>query len=330
MSNDVSVTIDVANQSITSSDTNIITVPTQNFEIVTFDNKPCIRALNDNYATFTLSSAIKSLSCDVFLQAVDGFTLLIEFDSILNTKYSLVYYPHGSWWNPDRAVFDSNNVLVGVWVTVTYSSTNKTLTFDNGTNQLTRVLDSSIADLSIGNFSSRYNIYLTNLGAETSTRYVNKGGIAEIWANIKNYITAQLLGKADSVHTHTASDITDLPSGSSQLSQIASKTIAPGQGNGNSWSFTCTANKPIYIEGSFYITDTGGGITLSSGGDVVMSVLGGAPGKAYNKINIWSYTGDSKNSTYYVRSIIRPTSTTITISIYLLGGGSYASFYAYQ
>lgn len=193
MSNDVSVTIDVANQSIASSDTNIIAVPTQNFEIVTYDNKPCIRAINDNYVTFTISPTIKSLSCDVFLQAVDGFTLLIEFDTVLNTKYSLVYYPSGSWWNPDRVVFDSNNVLVGVWVTVTYSSTNKTITFDNGTNQLTRVIDSSIADLSIGNFGSRYNIYLTNLGAETSSRYINKPGLSEIWANIKSYIAAQLL-----------------------------------------------------------------------------------------------------------------------------------------
>ena len=202
MSNDVSVAIDVANQSITSSDTNIITVPIQNFEIVTFDNKPCIRALNDNYATFTISPTIKSLSCDVFLQAVSGFTLLIEFDTVLNTKYSLVYYPHGTWWNPDSAVFDSNDVLVGVWVTVTYSSTNKTITFDNGTNQLVRVVDSDIANLSLSNFNG-YNIYLTNLGAETSTRYINKFGLAEIWANIKNYITAQLLGKQDTLVSGT-------------------------------------------------------------------------------------------------------------------------------
>lgn len=208
MSNDVSVTIDVANQSISSSDTSIITVPTQNFEIVTFDSKPCIRATNDAYATFTISPNIKSLSCDVFLQAVNGFTLFIEFDSVLNTKYSLVYYPNGTWWNPDRAVFDSNNVLVGVWVTITYSSTNKTITFDNGTTQLTRVVDSSITDLSIGNFGSRYNIYLTNLGAETATRYVDKSGVSEMWQNIKNYIASQLLGYSQTGHTHSASDIT--------------------------------------------------------------------------------------------------------------------------
>lgn len=118
--------------------------------------------------------------------------------------------------------------------------------------------------------------------------------------------------------------------GSSQLSQIASKTIAPGQGNGNSWSFTCTANKPIYIEGSFYITDTGGSITLSSGGNVVISAIAGNPGKVWRNTVLWGYSGEGKNVTYYLGSIIHPTSTTITISIYLLGGGSYASFYAYQ
>ena len=166
MSNDVSVTIDVANQSITSSNTNIITVPTQNFEIVTFDNKPCIRATGIYYATFTISPTIKSLSCDVFLQAVNNFTLLIEFNTILNTKYSLVYYPSGKWWNPDSAVFDSNNVLVGVWVTVTYSNTNKTLTFDNGTTQLTRSLDNYLVDLSIASFANSYNVYLTDMSFE--------------------------------------------------------------------------------------------------------------------------------------------------------------------
>ena len=44
------------------------------------------------------------------------------------------------------------------------------------------------------------------------TKYTDGSGVAEIWANIKNYITAQLLGKANSVHTHTKSQITDFPS----------------------------------------------------------------------------------------------------------------------
>lgn len=42
------------------------------------------------------------------------------------------------------------------------------------------------------------------------TKYVNDNGVSEIWANTKNYISAQLLGKSDVGHTHTMSDITDL------------------------------------------------------------------------------------------------------------------------
>ena len=40
--------------------------------------------------------------------------------------------------------------------------------------------------------------------------YVDKFGLAEIWANTKNYIASQLLGKSNVGHTHSASEITDL------------------------------------------------------------------------------------------------------------------------
>ena len=42
------------------------------------------------------------------------------------------------------------------------------------------------------------------------SNYVNDNGVSEMWANTKNYITAQLLGKSDVGHTHTMSDVTDL------------------------------------------------------------------------------------------------------------------------
>ena len=161
----VTVDIDVANQTVTSSD-NSVTVPSSNYDIVTFDNKSCIRANSSNYATFVFGENIESFTCKIFLQSVVDFTLFVEVDSANNTKYSLVYYPYGIWWNPDSAVFDSNNVLVGVWVTVTYSNTNKTLTFDNGTTQLTRSLDNYLIDLSIASFADSYNIYLTDMSFE--------------------------------------------------------------------------------------------------------------------------------------------------------------------
>ena len=42
-------------------------------------------------------------------------------------------------------------------------------------------------------------------------KYTDGSGVAEIWANIKNYVTAQLLGKSNTGHTHTVSDVTDFP-----------------------------------------------------------------------------------------------------------------------
>ena len=41
-------------------------------------------------------------------------------------------------------------------------------------------------------------------------KYINGSGVAEIWANTKNYIASQLLGKSNVGHTHSASEITDL------------------------------------------------------------------------------------------------------------------------
>lgn len=201
----VTVDIDVTNQTVTASD-NSVTVPTSNFDIVTFDNKSCIRANSSNYATFGFGENIESFSCKIFLQSAIDFTLFVEVDSANNTKYSLVYYPNGTWWNPDRATFDSNNVLVGVWVTVTYSKANKTLTFDNGTNQLVRTIDNYLVDLSIASFANRYNVYLTDLEFEVpipSSKYLNGTGLSEVWTNAKNYVSAQLLGKQDTLVSGT-------------------------------------------------------------------------------------------------------------------------------
>ena len=41
-------------------------------------------------------------------------------------------------------------------------------------------------------------------------KYTDGSGVSEIWTNTKNYIAAQLLGKSDVGHTHSASEITDL------------------------------------------------------------------------------------------------------------------------
>ena len=162
----ITIDIDVVNQTITSSDPENVTVPTNNFDIVTFDGKSCIRANNSSYATFVFGENIESYTCKIFLQAVNGFTMFMESHSANGTNYTLIYHPYGEWWSPVSAVFDRNKVLIGVWVTVTYSNSSKTLTFDNGSTQLTRSLDNYLVDLSIGSYDNRYNVYLSDMSFE--------------------------------------------------------------------------------------------------------------------------------------------------------------------
>ena len=161
----ITIDIDVVNQTITSSDPENVTVPTSNFDIVTFDGKSCIRANHGDGATFYFGENIESFSCKIFLQSVNGFTLFAGGDTN-STRYSLVYYPYGYWYNPDMATFDPNNDLVGTWVTVTYSNTDKTLTFDNGTTQFTRTIDDYLINFAIACYDNRYNIYLTDMSFE--------------------------------------------------------------------------------------------------------------------------------------------------------------------
>ena len=208
----VTVDIDVANQTVTASDS-IITVPTSNYDIITFDNKSCIRPNTNTSVDFDFSaSSVVGFTCKIFLQAVNSFTLFCGVRDINNTLYSLVYYPYGYWYNPDNATFDPNNDLVGTWVTVTYSSSAKTLSFDNGTTVLTRILADLVNQLSMVKFNE-YDVYLTDLEFEVSipsSKYLDGTGLSEVWTNIKNYVYSQLLGKADVGHTHSISDITDL------------------------------------------------------------------------------------------------------------------------
>jgi len=42
-------------------------------------------------------------------------------------------------------------------------------------------------------------------------KYTNGSGVAEIWANTKNYVTSQLLSKSEVGHTHSYNDLTNKP-----------------------------------------------------------------------------------------------------------------------
>ena len=39
-------------------------------------------------------------------------------------------------------------------------------------------------------------------------KYTDGSGVSEMWLNIKNWVTSQLLGYSQTGHTHSASDIT--------------------------------------------------------------------------------------------------------------------------
>ena len=54
------------------------------------------------------------------------------------------------------------------------------------------------------------NVTITSDTYSNIKKYTNVNGVAEIWANTKNYIASQLLGKSNVGHTHSASEITDL------------------------------------------------------------------------------------------------------------------------
>ena len=54
------------------------------------------------------------------------------------------------------------------------------------------------------------SVYIEDTPSPESKEFLDKEGLIKVWANIKNYVTAQLLGKSNVGHTHSASEITDL------------------------------------------------------------------------------------------------------------------------
>ena len=73
------------------------------------------------------------------------------------------------------------------------------------------------------------------------SNYVNDNGVSEMWANTKNYITAQLLGKSDVGHTHTMSDVTDLET----WNYDANSNSIIVSGGTDTWSYDSQSNSII-------------------------------------------------------------------------------------
>ena len=73
------------------------------------------------------------------------------------------------------------------------------------------------------------------------TKYLNGTGLSEVWANTKNYISAQLLGKSDVGHTHSASEITDLET----WNYDSNSNAIIVSGGSDTWSYDSQSNSII-------------------------------------------------------------------------------------
>ena len=57
------------------------------------------------------------------------------------------------------------------------------------------------------------------------TKYVNNNGVSEMWLNIKNWVTSQLLGYSQTGHTHSADDVSNVVTTNTTQDISSQKTI---------------------------------------------------------------------------------------------------------
>ena len=57
------------------------------------------------------------------------------------------------------------------------------------------------------------------------TKYVNNNGVSEMWLNIKNWVTSQLLGYSQTGHTHSADDVSNVVTTNTTQNISSQKTI---------------------------------------------------------------------------------------------------------
>lgn len=57
------------------------------------------------------------------------------------------------------------------------------------------------------------------------TKYVNNNGVSEMWLNIKNWVTSQLLGYSQTGHTHSADDVSNVVTTDTTQNIPSQKTI---------------------------------------------------------------------------------------------------------
>ena len=209
----VPVTFDSTNQTMSVSDSNLITFPqnTSDFSIVDVNGTACLTpttvALSSGYAQlehyviFAISDMVEEVEFDSYADitgAPYSINLWIELLSDGYTyQYSLVYqYGNAKWVNPDNA---SASLPVQQWYTIKIVNNDSIKIYDKSTGNLmhTRSFTGKLSYIRLGKFYANTNFYLANLVLKKTInteqiRYANTAGIAEIWANVKNWVLAHI------------------------------------------------------------------------------------------------------------------------------------------
>ena len=205
----VPVTFDSTNQTMSVSDSGLITFPqnTSDFSIVDVNGTACITPTTvdpsppEHYVVFEISNGIEEIELDSYADisgAPYGFNLWIEFCSDGYTyQYSLVYNSGSARWiNPDNV---SASLPVQQWYTFKIINNDSIKIYDKSTGTLmhTRSFTGKLSYIRLGKFYANTNFYLANLVLKRTInteqiRYANTAGIAEIWANVKNWVLAHI------------------------------------------------------------------------------------------------------------------------------------------
>ena len=209
----VPVTFDATNQTMSVSDSSLITFPqnTSDFSIVTVNGMDCITPTTvaissgyvqpEHYIQFIISDTVEEVKFDSYAD-ISGAPYLtnlwIELHSEGRTyQYSLVYDSgNAKWLNPDNTYV---NLPTQQWYSIKIINNDSIKIYNKSTGTLvhSRSFTGKLSYIQLGKFHADTNFYLANLTLKKTInteaiRYANTAGIAEIWANIKNWVLAHI------------------------------------------------------------------------------------------------------------------------------------------
>ena len=200
----VPVTFDSTNQTMSVSESGLVTFPqnTSDFSIVDVNGTACITPITISTSIdvkFFFSSTIDEVDFDSYIDTSSVPSSFNFWFDILSdgspAQYSFVYYYGGQWWNPDRL---SANLSTQQWYTIKIINNDSIKIYDKSTGTLvhSRSFSGKIQELHIANFYGSTS-YLTNLVVKRTInteaiRFADTAGIVEIWTNIKNWVLAHI------------------------------------------------------------------------------------------------------------------------------------------